>query len=378
MNKLDPRLRYLLRKTPHPFVDTSESLTSPPPTSEDNEVGILLRCKGNQAETDLRKSLRKQGLNISTIVLGINTIVAGKISVHKLENLKTLDFVAEIEASRRLTQELDISLLETYTHTLHQNLPAIKGEGIIIGIIDSGIDYTHPAFRNNDGTSRILHLWDQRNDQEYTKDDLDNALSQPSPLTLVPHQDNNGHGTHVAGIAAGNGKPNGKFTGIAPKADLIIVSLGIDNNTTLGDSQRAVDAFDYIIQKAEGMNRPVAINMSQGMNGGGHSGETLLETALDHFSRQKSVAIVKSAGNESGWRIHAGGEISQDEMVELEFVVQPYNRQENTLEFWFDGTDIISIAIQTPSQDTFPFISQDNDLYETTTAGNEIFLVRRI
>ncbi|MDJ0508709.1 MAG: S8 family peptidase [Crocosphaera sp.] len=384
MNKLDPRLRYLLGKTDRPHFDISESLTSPPPTVTDDRVGVLLRCRGKQTEKDLRRVLRLKGLNINTIVPGFDTVVTGQISLHDLENLKSVEFVAEIESSRRLTQELDISLLETYTKTVHQNLPAIKGEGVIIGIIDSGIDYTHPSFRNEDGSSRILYLWDQRANQnysatidlnygrEYTKNDLDKALAHSNPFMLVPHQDKNGHGTHVTGIAAGNGQPDGKFIGIAPKADLIIVALGIEDHTTLGDSQRAVDAFDYIIQKAN--NRPLAINMSQGMNGGGHSGETLLERAIDSFSRRKSLVIVKSAGNEGGWRTHAGGRISQGQIVELEFVVKANNRQENILELWHFGEDIISIAVQPPGNAPFDFILPENDLDEQNPVGNEIFL----
>ena len=381
MKKLDPRLRYLLRQYSSKTFDLSETVSVSSETKFSQIKNVLIRCTERNPERELRKA----GMIIRTVIPGFFTIVSGEISLENLEKLKQLDCVAEVEASRPLTSELDISRLETLTQPLHLTLPSIKGEGVIIGIVDGGIDYTHPSFRHEDGSSRILYLWDQGesyngkapNDfgygREYTKAELDAALNSSYPFQQVPHKDKSGHGTHVAGIAAGNSNSGSEFTGIAPRVDLIIVACKTEG-VTLGDSQQAVDAFDYIIKRANG--RPVAINQSQGMNGGGHSGETILETALDNFSRQTNLVIVKSAGNEQKWHIHAGGQITEGQTIQLELLVKSNNYRENILELWYDGTDEISIAVQPPGSKPFPFVppGDDNDQDIDTQAGNNIFL----
>jgi subtilisin family serine protease len=161
-----------------------------------------------------------------------------------------------------------------------------------------------------------------------------------------------GHGTHVAGIAAGNGrKSNGRFMGMAPDAELVIVSLRGDAGT-LGESTSAVAACGYIVDRARELERPVAINMSQGNNGGGHSGETPLETAMDNLAREAGVVLVKSAGNEQTWRIHASGTVPQGGTVRRRFESSGNNVQQDILEVWFDATDHIGIAVQAPGDPT--------------------------
>jgi subtilisin family serine protease len=229
---------------------------------------------------------------------------------------------------------------------------------VLVGIIDSGIDFTHDDFRHVDGTSRILLLWDQNAPQvaggrvafgrEYTKADLDAALrTNPLPVP-VSHRDVVGHGTHVAGIAAGNGRASaGTFLGVAPDADLVIVATRSDG-PTLGQSNAAIAAYQYVVDRARELQRAVAINQSQGMNGGGHSGEALLEVAMDTLARRPGVAIVKSAGNEQEWRIHAGGQLAQAATAVLEFESGGSNVLDDVLELWHDGADQIAVAVQAP------------------------------
>ncbi len=107
------------------------------------------------------------------------------------------------------------------------------GSGILIAIIDSGIDYAHPDFCNADGTTRIIELWDQSLDRIFTQAEINEALQAPSSqerYQLVPSRDLSGHGTHVAGIAAGNGRASGdQYRGVAPQSSLLIVKLGISD-----------------------------------------------------------------------------------------------------------------------------------------------------
>ena len=163
-----------------------------------------------------------------------------------------------------------------------------------------GIDYTHPGFRNSDGTTRILYLWDQTasgensygripagymQGAEYSKEDIDEALAQPdiaSSLKIVPVSDRgSGHGTAVAGVAAGNGasSPGGRYRGVAPESSLIIVKLG-KQGSSFALTTEIIEAIDYVVRKSITLNMPVAINLSFGNNDGPHDGNSLFENYI--------------------------------------------------------------------------------------------------
>lgn len=185
------------------------------------------------------------------------------------------------------------------------------GSGILIAIIDSGIDYTHPDFCNPDGTTRIIELWDQSLDRIFTQSEINEALQAPSfqeRYQLVPSRDLSGHGTHVAGIAAGNGRASGgQYRGVAPQSSLLIVKLGISDPDGFPRTTELMRAVDYVLQKAFSLQMPVAINLSFGNNYGPHDGTSLLETYLDNVSSYWKSCIVTGTGNEGASRIHTSG-----------------------------------------------------------------------
>lgn len=185
------------------------------------------------------------------------------------------------------------------------------GSGIITAIIDSGIDYAHPDFCNADGTTRIIELWDQTLDRIFTQSEINEALQAPSSqqrYQLVPSRDLSGHGTHVAGIAAGNGRAsNGQYRGVAPQSSLLIVKLGISDPDGFPRTTELMRAVDYVLQKAFSWQMPVAINLSFGNNYGSHDGASLLETYLDNVSSYWKSCIVTGTGNEGASRIHTSG-----------------------------------------------------------------------
>ncbi len=185
------------------------------------------------------------------------------------------------------------------------------GSGVLIAIIDSGIDYAHPDFCNTDGTTRIIELWDQSLDRIFTQSEINEALQVPlsqERYQLVPSRDLSGHGTHVAGIAAGNGRASdGQYRGVAPQSSLLIVKLGISDPDGFPRTTELMRAVDYVLQKAFTLQMPVAVNLSFGNNYGSHDGASLLETYLDNVSSYWKSCIVTGTGNEGASRIHTSG-----------------------------------------------------------------------
>ncbi len=132
-----------------------------------------------------------------------------------------------------------------------------------------------------------------------------------------------------------------------------------------------------MIEQARALNRPIAINLSQGMNGGGHAGETTLETGLDNLLREPGVAIIKSSGNEQEWRIHAGGQLMQGQTVALELAIDDNDLNDDIIEIWADGRDQISVAVQPPGGPPLAFVTPGTRIKLTTETGNRVTIDSR-
>ena len=194
----------------------------------------------------------------------------------------------------------------------------LSGRGVLIGILDSGIDYTLPDFRWADGSSRILGLWDQTLSLEFTKEQIDAALAAPNAAErerLVPSRDLSGHGTAVAGIAAGSGGSLGGGTPAAdgagnragPASELLVVKLGTPGERSFPRTTELMRGLDYVLRKGLELNRPVAVNISIGNNYGSHDGTSLLETFIDEAAGFSPNCIVIGSGNEGAASGHSAG-----------------------------------------------------------------------
>lgn len=392
MVKLDPRLRLALDQAAAapaaPLVEAVAFVSgaSAQPAAA-SLVEVLVRGNAQQPHDELRERLTQAGMHVRSMTGGPAPVFAGAIALDRLAALEQTAGIAQVEASRPLALDMDLALTESRTAPVQQQPGELRGRGVLIGVVDTGIDYTHPDFRRPDGSSRISKLWDQAAasggttpqpygyGREYSQANLDAALALADPFTRVPHRDDqwSGHGTHVAGIAAGNGRAsNGRFTGVAPEAELMVVALELEAGRTLGRSVRAVDAVAYLVEQAGG--RPLVINLSQGMNSGGHAGETLLEAALDDYARRPNVVIVKSAGNEQQQNIHAGGTLRSGETTELLLEAQPGNRFDDIVEIWFADSDTISVAVQPPGEAPLAFVASGGELRRTTASGTLVQL----
>ena len=260
----------------------------------------------------------------------------------------------------------------------------LTGEGILVGVVDSGVDYFHPDFRNEDGSSRILRLWDQSLDgkpprgyvtgTEYAKEEIDKALAlgetegrrlvalhieeAPVARPLIPSRDFSGHGTAVLGIAAGNGRASGGVNrGVAYKSDLLVVKMGNARENSFPRTTELMEGIDYLIRQAVKMGRPIAINISFGNNYGSHQGDSLLETYLSNAANVGRSVICVGSGNNGNDRIHTAGQLRQGQTETVEMSIGTYETTLN-LQLWKAYADEIEISIETPSGERLPTLSE--------------------
>lgn len=358
-----------------------ESATNEP------RVRVLVQIK----ETAREKTLTKAGLNIST---RSGDIITGDVAISKLETLDRLDEVILIEGARPLIPELNVSLPEARVNAVHVGPPGLRGAGVIVGIIDSGIDWRHQAFRNALGATRVLRIWDQSLNPnpgesspapfgygvEYDAVHINAAINSPNPLLVVRHMDDSlGHGTHVAGIAAGdgsaagNGAPAFTFVGVAPEADIVVVANRVTTDA-LGDSASTLDAVQYIVNLAQGLGRPCVINLSQGDNIGPHDGTSLLERGIDNLLGGPGRLMVKSAGNAAGGNIHASGNILLGHSVRLPMLFPINNSTPDTVDIWYSGADRFSVRITPPGGSASAVVNAGSSTTLNFPGGNQVFV----
>lgn len=245
----------------------------------------------------------------------------------------------------------------------------LTGKGVVVGIVDWGCDFRHADFRHDDGLSRLLALWDQRDGYSqsppepygygrvFPRHSLDEALREPDPYSALDYypadadRDGTGsHGTHVMGIAAGNGRGGGPV-GIAPEADIVFVHLANRDTgglANLGQSSRILEAVSFIAETAG--NRPWVINLSVGRHGGPHDGCTLVELAFDHLLQEAPGRfIVQSTGNYFDKCIHASDRLVTGEQRVLRLDVDRADITPNELEVWYAGEDYFAVRTESPS-----------------------------
>ena len=246
----------------------------------------------------------------------------------------------------------------------------LTGKGILVGVVDSGVDFFHPDFRNEDGSSRILRLWDQSingnppegytRGTEYTKEEIDEALvlGETEGRRLVPSRDVSGHGTAVLGIAVGNGTVSeGVNRGVAYESDLLVVKMGNAGENSFPRTTELMEGIDYLVRQAAAMGKPIAINISFGNNYGSHQGDSLLETYISNVANVGRSVICVGSGNNGNDRIHTAGRLQQRQSEIVEMSIGAYETTLN-LQLWKAYADEIETFLETPSGENLPVLSE--------------------
>ena len=275
----------------------------------------------------------------------------------------------------KLFSLMDSTSLEVSGILAIQNQPALslKGQGILIGIVDTGIDYTNPLFLDANGNSRIVSIWDQtaiatESDQmdgflygrEYSRAQIEAALQSDNPEMIVAERDTNGHGTFMASLAAGSPDEQKDFIGAAPLSELVIVKLkeakqNLREFFYMSDSQVLYQENDimagvaYLEMVARREQKPMVILLGIGSNQGSHSGTGPLSVLLDEIAAQSARTVVVPAGNQAIAQHHYYGEATS--------VLEPVRAEVNVekgisgfcMELWAYAPELVRVEVQSPT-----------------------------
>ncbi len=320
---------------------------------------------------------------LSSALIQIEELIAGYAIVTLPENLiesfAGLSEVEYIEMPKRLFFSQLRGKQASCIFPVTERVPFLSGEGVLVGIIDSGIDYQSPEFLNRDGSTRIQALWDQsltplrvnelagENEEfaeaamppfgfevgvEFDKYRIDAALRSRNPMQLVPSFDTSGHGTTVTAIAAASGNlRDGQYQGVAPESELLIVKLGSPRADSFPRTTELMRALTYLVKKAVELEKPIAINLSFGNTYGAHDGTSLLERFLDNVAEIGRTVICVGSGNEgaAGGHVFGGTESVQlAGAARVELNVAEYQGA-FSVQLWKEYADRFRIVLTSPS-----------------------------
>ena len=282
-------------------------------------------------------------------------MLAATVPLESMAQLSTLPGVEVMEGARRLFPTNDVGVPETGA-PIFRNATGQDGTGVIVGVIDTGVDFTHPDFRNLDGSTRIIFLCDQTDPPQptdetcpgggsaaggtlWTQAQINAALAGAG---TVRQRDLEGHGTHVLGSAAGN---DGTFGGMAPGADIVVVKAGDSGFSTAN----ILSAIDFIDAVAAGLGSPYVINMSLGGHIGPHDGTDLQSQAINSLTGpgNPGKVVVVAAGNEGGDDIHASGNVASGTQS-VSFNI-PTGTEVAFIDIWYDGQNSFSFGFLDPN-----------------------------
>ena len=354
------------------------------PAKVDNRLSMLLQSEAGVAELAKERAANAEDSENSTLypivvyssdvgdarAIGIepnsieSQLFTARATLSQIVRLSSLGSVKFITLAKKRKPLLDISVPEIRADKLQNgsfNGTSYTGKGVIFGLIDTGIDWKNLDFRSpSDATqSRILWLWDQTIigtthpagyviGEEFSQAQI-NAELGASPPNIVKEQDTDGHGTHVAGIAAGNGASSAAgYKGVAPDADIIAVRTTFLDNDIL-------DGITYIQKKADAAGKPFVINLSLGSQQSAHDGTDVDEIGIDNQLQSAGRAIAIAAGNEGQDHVHCDSAVAQGGSITYNFSIPSYSptagpgNDDLWFDVWYKPGDQFTITVKSPN-----------------------------
>lgn len=276
---------------------------------------------------------------------------------------------------------VDTSVLDETGVRRVQNLPFLnlRGQGILLGFVDTGIDYRNPIFQNADKTSRILSIWDQSIEnieageviynygKEFSQEQINEAIMNEDPLSVVPSVDTDGHGTMIAGIAGGSRIEESDFEGVVTLSEFVVVKLknakqnmreyfGVPEGVPCFQENDIITGVNYLVEYARKVKRPIAICIALGSNLTAHDGSDYLAFELNKFAQQTGVAINVAAGNEGNAGHHYFGVIEQTTGFDTMEINIAEGEVNIPMQIWGYAPGTYSIDILSPAGEYIPRI----------------------
>lgn len=361
-NLMDQKLENILNlalETPEEEREQTESLNVGY-SAETRSWELIVKYHGSLDR------LREQNIVVEELIAGYAILTVPEALVDMVSDTPEIEYV---EKPKRFYYGQTFPAGTSCFPPVTMRTPFLNGRGVLLAVLDSGITWDLEVFRKADGSTRIRYLWDQTVSEEtddvrygkmpdgfsigteYTAEEINAALQLPAldRYRLIPSRDLSGHGTAVAGIAAGR-SADGLYTGAAPEAELIVVKLGLPGNSGgveegFPRTTEILRGVTYALRKARQLNMPLVINLSFGNSYGSHDGSSLLERFLDNASEIGRTVICVGSGNEGAARGHFAGNITRDGRVEL--AVGNYERNLN-IQLWKNYSDVFRIRLQAP------------------------------
>lgn len=313
------------------------------------ELGIGYDPEQNTWELIVRYTGSLDGLRIRYPQIRIRELLnqyAVLIVPETLVDAVSQETVIEyVEKPKQLYFELQAGKAASCINAVQQGMNnpfGLFGKGTIVAVIDTGIRAESMEFRNADGSTRILNIWDQTTGTEYDRSQIDEALQNETKDTAgIPGADVLGHGTQVAAIACGS-------SGVAAQADILVVKLGLAAKNGFPRTTQLMEALDYVVRKAIDYGKPLAVNISFGNNYGDHTGSSLLENFINDIADSWKCSICIGSGNEGLGAVHTGGTLTEDTEETVELAVSSYETGLN-IQIWKDYWDDIAVEIIAPS-----------------------------
>jgi len=353
---LDPLLKGLLQTKSNDgpgmvyenflVIDASKNANDP-------HVAVILHLDGFTADL----------AQIPGLVVGSQTgaFITADIPLSSLPMLEDNDDISYVEAAYLQHTLMDMATVDGKVDQVWNGAPAYTGAGVLVGVIDSGIDWNHADFQTAGGDTRIKYIWDQY--VSGTNPDGFDYGAEYNEIQInagnLTEQDLSGHGTHVAGMAAGNGLTlAGLYSGVAPEADIIFAKAYDDQQHGFPET-KTIDAMNYLAGKAATLEQPIAINMSLGGHMGAHDGTSAQEQIVDDLSGTGVVFCI-AGGNEGEASRHHSGPASGTNIV-LNIPSYPANPGTGNdyvyLSIWVDGAGSPSVSVTCSGTTTGPVLS---------------------
>ncbi|MCM1044171.1 MAG: S8 family serine peptidase [Candidatus Gastranaerophilales bacterium] len=305
--------------------------------------------------------LESLGVRVEYLIAGYAILTVPEGLVERMAELEEIEYV---EKPKRFFYQAVMPAEGSCLPQVSLRDPFLTGKGVLLAVLDSGIEYRLPDFRKADGSTRIRFLWDQtlapsealsrrppegfHIGVEFDESAINRALEEASEreqFELLPSRDVSGHGTAVAGIAAGSIIGNGVYGGVAYEADLLAVKLGQPDALGFPRTTEIMRGVAYALKKARELAQPLVINLSFGNNYGSHDGSSLLERFLDNAAEIGQTVICVGSGNEGSAGGHLAGNVS--ESVSVELAVAEYETSLN-VQLWKNYSDVYRIYLRSP------------------------------